>query len=471
MNPPVLVLQMQRMGDLILTYPLLLWLARQYPQNPLWVVAERGFFDPLMQVSPQATYLDWSATWRLEAERYHLILNLSHRPEAAALAGELKSDQVLGPYQNGNGNTYIRGDWQLYRTALTHANRHNRYHWADLNALDAVDQSRIAATRWPAPICQPPGKRTVGLFLGASARHKRPPFWFWTKLVVELNRRGMTPVLLGGPGERELAAKVKAHLPSQVQDLSCRLGLGELAALGRGLSLAITPDTGPMHLFAWGGTKVLNLSMGPVNPWETGPYQPGHHVLRPTISCTGCWDCDQEPPPCQEAFSPQRVALVAKTLVDGREDTLSRLKLPGLALTRTARDEHGLYTLEHLTGRQPAGREALDRFWNVFFGELHGLYPEPASQTAFEHLAAQAPHLSDVLRQRLPGLGRALARQWDLGLGQDFWNAHPPLFKPFASYLHTFAQNNDFSPDSKRRALVLLERLVEACRPGAHRAA
>ena len=35
-NAPILVLQMQRMGDLVLTFPLLAWLRAEHPRRPLW---------------------------------------------------------------------------------------------------------------------------------------------------------------------------------------------------------------------------------------------------------------------------------------------------------------------------------------------------------------------------------------------------------------------------------------------------
>ena len=37
---PILVIQMQRMGDLILSFPLFLWLMRRYPGHPLWIRSE-----------------------------------------------------------------------------------------------------------------------------------------------------------------------------------------------------------------------------------------------------------------------------------------------------------------------------------------------------------------------------------------------------------------------------------------------
>ncbi|MFW5836988.1 MAG: glycosyltransferase family 9 protein, partial [Desulfovibrionaceae bacterium] len=48
---PVLVFQMQRLGDLVLSFPLLQWLADRYPGHPLWVAAEERFSKPLLPLS------------------------------------------------------------------------------------------------------------------------------------------------------------------------------------------------------------------------------------------------------------------------------------------------------------------------------------------------------------------------------------------------------------------------------------
>ena len=55
-NAPVLILQMQRMGDLILTFPLMGWLQQHAPEHPLWVVSEPSFFQELMELAPKAVF-------------------------------------------------------------------------------------------------------------------------------------------------------------------------------------------------------------------------------------------------------------------------------------------------------------------------------------------------------------------------------------------------------------------------------
>ena len=193
-------------------------------------------------------------------------------------------------------------------------------------------------TTWPVPRipCLTRGGRT-GLFVGASEAAKRPDPAFWGELARELLRRGHKPVFLGGEAERPLgaAAALAAGLPHS--NLCGHFRLDELLRFLRKIDLLITPDTGPMHAGAWGGTLTLNLSMGPVNAWETAPFPPGHFVLRSTASCVGCWRCTRNPesPPCRELFRPARIAFLAHCLLSGRHEQFPRLS--GLELLRTRR--------------------------------------------------------------------------------------------------------------------------------------
>ena len=52
MKKPILVIQMQRMGDLILSFPLFLWLGRAFPGHPVWVMGEPAFAGPLARLGP-----------------------------------------------------------------------------------------------------------------------------------------------------------------------------------------------------------------------------------------------------------------------------------------------------------------------------------------------------------------------------------------------------------------------------------
>ncbi|MEW5773208.1 MAG: glycosyltransferase family 9 protein [Thermodesulfobacteriota bacterium] len=460
---PVLVLQMQRMGDLILSFPLLLWLQRTMPGHPVWVVAEEMFFSQLVPLSPAATYFPWTraAAQELARHPFSLVVNLSHRPEAAELAGAVAAPRKIGPVRE-NGATYVRGDWQLYRASLVAANRHNRFHWADLNALDLVPLPEMAATGWPAPRSLDAANQRVGLFVGASEEAKRPGSWFWSSLCKELLRRDMRPVLLGGPAEKFLADEIVQMAGGRVLNLAGRLTLSQFAAAGDTLQLMVTPDTGPMHLAAWTGLKTLSLSMGPINSWETGPYQPGHFVLRSKASCVGCWSCDRAQPVCRRNYQPKRIAMAIRQIVRGNAKALAKMDIPSLDLYRTGRGEHGLYRLERVTRpERESSRNLLGRVWRRVFGELFGLWPGDRADAAFAALAAEHPALAERFGLAAVRLGRDLKlAAKGKTLPPDFWASGPPLMRPARSYCLTYLQNEDYATPARLRCLALVERLA-----------
>ncbi len=465
-SKPILVLQMQRMGDLILSFPLFLWLQREFPGHPLWVVGEPCFYNALLPLSPCVTYFPWNAARAIRGQAFKLCINLSHERRAAVLAGEVQAEEHIGAVQSAQGVRHVHGKWQLYRTGLVHANRHNRFHWADLNALDCVPLTRINSTRWSEPRTNLGDRRRVGLFLGASEADKHPDADFWVILIRELLHRDLRPILLGGPGERKLATAIRQMLDLGVLDLVDQLSLSQFANFGQGLELLVTPDTGPMHLASWTGLRVLNLSMGPVNPWETGPYQPGHFILQARQSCAGCWQCSRKPkgrddpsrPPCHERLLPRRIAQLVHDLVNVHGSAPFSPRGRGLHLSVTSRTPEGLYRLRKILPEEasPGAREMLEAFWSLFWGQLFGLWPRDRARQCWNDLNRTFPNLSVVFVRYLLGFHRKLRQARD----ESFWRQGPPLLRPLFSHVHIVLQNDSFSRKSEREALKITEELL-----------
>ncbi len=463
---PICLLQMQRLGDLVLTFPLALWLRHRFSGRPIWVVAEQKFFEGLLPLSPELVYVPWERTAGLSSQQFHLVINLSIRKQAAQLAGILRSDETIGPVLQADGISRIRGNWQLYRSSLINNNRHNRFHWAELNALDSIPLSSLAATAWEPPRSSGEHSSRVGLFLGASQEFKRPSAAFWARLVERLHERQLLPVLLGGKDEIPLGREVRQLSKSPSLDLCGKYALPGFVRALSSLGLLITPDTGPMHLAAWMGVPVCNLSMGPVSPWETGPYQPGHYVLQAALSCAGCWKCTHPHPyHCRELFSPRHVALVAQRLLRGRPGDLAKLRLPGLRLKQSGRTADGLYALSDLrpdTVDKQVLRNGLGEFWRAFFGARFGLWEEKRASEAWQNFARTSPALSEESLKALVVLGKRLVqaiRKPETCTDESFWANLPPLLRPLSSYLHLDLQNQDFSAAALRRSAEVIDQL------------
>ncbi|MDR2124130.1 MAG: glycosyltransferase family 9 protein [Desulfovibrio sp.] len=476
---PILVLQMQRMGDLVLSFPLLAGLGRMFPGHPLIVLGEKAFFEPLLPLSPAAVYFEYGATAGLERQRYHLVLNLSHRPEAAALAGRLQSECSLGPRSDSAGRLYVDGNWQLYRASLTHNNYYNMYHWADLHGLDI----------FPARTAPRPGGRSargfaagkagarIGLFLGASEAAKRPDAVFWTGLCRRLLEFGHKPVLLGGTAEQGLGLDVAERLRAHALNLTGRFSVRALADFIDSLDLFITPDTGPMHIADYLGVPVLNLSLGPVNPRETGPFSSGQFIVQADLECAGCWHCTRPRTECRDLLTDAGIALLTRRLLGGAGDAAAAARHPGegIKLLRSRRDELGLYDLENLfppeddarTAAEEAGsgnsrntrkrcpaaaagtagaRLAPARFWKAWFASIFGLLPQEAAVEARRRRRASHPGTDAELSAAAAAFAlksvAAFRTRPELMLdAPDFWQQAPPLLRPFSGYAQMYAQN------------------------------
>jgi len=410
-----------------------------------------------MPFAPDVVFFAPEAAPNLAGRGYRRVINLSHRPDAARLCAKLDAEESFGMLQNAE-HTAINGYWQLYRASLVHNNRHNRFHWSDLNMLDIFaprDMQRMPQARPKAA-----GQGRVGLFVGASEAEKRPAPPFWAELALALSRKHIKTVFLGGPQDNALAAEAAQLARMPKLNLCGRFDLRAFAEFLQELDLLIVPDTGPMHLAAWLGTPTLNLSLGPVHAWETGPAAPGHHVLRSNISCYGCWSCPRGDIICRRAFTPARTALLAQNLLQYPQ-RLASLRLPGLILCRTGRTEQGLFELLPALPRPESSRDALGRFWQAWFLERAPQRHQADSHKELHALAGRFPRLLPPLRRAIahamPHCVRAL--RTGTALPPSFWETSPLLLRPFTSWMQLYLQNERHGKSAWEHALACLEDL------------
>jgi ADP-heptose:LPS heptosyltransferase len=125
------------------------------------------------------------------------------------------------------------------------------------------------------------GPLLVGIAPFGSNAGKRWPAEKVVQLIDALaTTPGLTPVLLGGPDEREAALPVLSRTAGVVVDLVGKTTLLELCDLLRRCAVVVAVDSGPMHLAAAVGAPVVAL-FGGEDPRLWGPYGGGpHRVLR-----------------------------------------------------------------------------------------------------------------------------------------------------------------------------------------------
>ena len=108
----------------------------------------------------------------------------------------------------------------------------------------------------------------------------------FAELCSRLAADGITPVLVGGPDDRDLGARIARDCGAI--DLVGRTDLEDLKALMGRLSLFVTNDSGPMHLAAAAGVPVVALFGATTRELGFFPYGPGHRVVEAELSCRPC---------------------------------------------------------------------------------------------------------------------------------------------------------------------------------------
>ncbi len=448
---PVLLIQMRRLGDLILTFPLIVSLQKHFPSNPILFVGEENFYQELQPLVPGVRFLPPSSLPNLAKGKYELVINLDSNPEAARYAQTASADLKIGHLLD-NGVKRIEGFWQLYQASLVGNNHHNLFHWGDLNRLD-LD--------WPLPETQKIKKvrasnRRIGLFIGASEIAKRPELAFWVSLIRSLLSRGYKPVLLGGPSEKETGEKIALLADVRNANFCGKTSLAQLSGLLQNLDLLVTPDTGPMHLADWLGTPVLNLSMGNVQAWETGPIHPGQLVMRANMSCTGCWQCSRGKLYCRNAFTP---AIVASAIQGYLNNSLS--PLPGCELLLSGRDESGLYKLSSIEPGGHSLRNALDQFWQAAFLFFNNKLSHDTLAQKAAILTELSPKLVDNININIRRLLSSLLSGIRGQIPANIWKSFPRHLSLFAGFIEMSLQNESFSKKAISQGLELTARIRE----------
>jgi heptosyltransferase-1 len=114
-------------------------------------------------------------------------------------------------------------------------------------------------------------------------------------------------VAVGSPEDRPLVDALKTALGSTpVLDLCGRTSLPGLAAVAAECDVFLSNDTGPLHLAAAAGSRVVGVYTC-TNPEKTGPYGPDAVAVRSHVWCAGSLlkRCDRLE--CMSELSPSRV--------------------------------------------------------------------------------------------------------------------------------------------------------------------
>ena len=315
----VLVVRLSALGDIVFALETVAALAAARPDVAIdFLVDDR--WAGLLHGHPQIRHVLCFPRTRplrvpghllaLRRRRYDVVLDLHGIQKSAWNVRAVRATHKLGFAAPGSREGAARAYTRAVELPAPLPHRAARgYHL--LRALDLPsDPVRpvLPAPDAPPHVPWPDGSPRVVLQPGTSAfaAFKRWPAERFAALASQLTAKGAAVLIGHGPGEADLADSIAAQAPgSRILDGGPMGLLGYAAALGTA-DVVVAADTGPLHLAAAAGTRVVAL-FGPKDPDLYGPRGDGHQVLFQDVPCRPCTRRDCPAPACVQGIPTEDV--------------------------------------------------------------------------------------------------------------------------------------------------------------------
>jgi heptosyltransferase-1 len=330
----ILILKPSSLGDVVQALPVLRHLKCHLPGSKIywWI---KPSLAPLLQEDPdlEAVLLferqrwshprNWPEIWqsirRLRAEHFDWVIDLQGLARSGAFAWLANGKLTVGLDEPREG---ARGLYDIIvrrPSYFTHA-----VDWY-LETLSALGVPRARNIEWLPPKLQAaeslrrkcPELSGAGPWIalqpGARWLNKRWPIEHFQELVklVAFSEPDARFIILGGTEDQAIGSSIAKVAPELSCDLTGKLSLPEMIEALRKCECLITNDTGPMHVAAALGKKVIAL-FGPTEPRRTGPYGQANAALQSkALPCIPCMksECSwPEPIECLRLLTPALVA-------------------------------------------------------------------------------------------------------------------------------------------------------------------
>jgi heptosyltransferase III len=282
----ILVVALRRLGDVLLTTPLIRSLKQAFPDAAIealvfagteGILAGNPDLAGVITMSPR-TAAGGLALARALWRRYDLAVSTQSgdRPTLFAwIAGRVSG----GPVAPKGGTAWLKRIALDY-PVVTNEARHRVEEVLELaTALEIPAVRELVCPSGPLRADLLPNGGYAVIHAGPMFRYKRWTVEGWRALAASLTERGLAVVATGGPGleDRRYSDEVwtqGTHCAPVVRCLDGVLTWPELAGVIAGARVYIGPDTSVTHLAAATGAMTVAL-YGPTDPRRFGPWPVG----------------------------------------------------------------------------------------------------------------------------------------------------------------------------------------------------
>lgn len=320
----ILVIRFSAMGDVILTSPILRCLKKKYPASEIHFLVKNKFREAIASNIHVNTIHSFDDSPReilsaLKKIGFDVVVDLQNNRKSASLRAALGVKHYTFPKLNIQ--KFLLTFFKINRLPKVHVV--DRYFKAvepigvtnDQKGLDFYLNDQAQLEPGHKGFAQQP---YIALVLGATYFTKRIPLSKLEEIIRELS---MPVVLLGGPGEMEVAKQLQNTFPELYSTVG-QTNLQQSAWLIQNAFAVITPDTGLMHIAAAFNKKIISVWGNTVPDFGMSPYMPMHTELNisfeiKSLKCRPCsklghHQCPKKHFKCMMEHDAKKIALSAE---------------------------------------------------------------------------------------------------------------------------------------------------------------
>jgi heptosyltransferase-1 len=341
-NIRCLVIQLARLGDTLQSLMALRAAKQLYPQLEIHFLAREKFAHAAQKVSwiknvitlptddilgpilagekteteALADVAQWIAP--IIKDPWDMVINWSFSDASSYLTGLLPSRIKLGYTRRADTSFAGADGWSHYMQAIVQGKIGQNIHLTDILTTQLLTALQIHAgdphSDGNAPVTSKGffslslNERELGWFanktikkwiafqIGAGQKSKTWDQKHWSQFILYFIKRhpDYGIFLLGGKEDIDRAKYITDEISPFIknpQALVCLVGETSFdhwaSVISRCLWL-VAGDTAAIHLASVLGTRILNISIGPVRHNETGPYGNGHYLISSGLTCQAC---------------------------------------------------------------------------------------------------------------------------------------------------------------------------------------
>ena len=313
----ILIIRFQRLGDLVLVLGLAQNLRRAFPTARLTLMCAEVYapffgqqpgIDHTIGVPAQGFSAEKVAGWfrlfkAIMSRSFDLVIDLSDNRRSSLLTRLTRAPRRMGfwpPARGEDHRTWLENGAYNCPVPKPNFERETGHfisqYLAPLRVLDVpIHTTRPTLTTTPEDRARVESLHDVvkhGAYAvihpGARLANRRWPASNFVAVVEHLSKRGLTAVIVGDANERAIADEITRACAAV--DLTGKLSLNELTAVIERCRLYVGGNTGPVHIAAAVGARVVAIYGRQVirdQPWI--PLAERLSLALPTDPCT-CFD-------------------------------------------------------------------------------------------------------------------------------------------------------------------------------------